>query len=386
MSQDGQNPMQNTPTISPRHGFTESHAENMLRDSVLLGAALTGALTVLILSDETGVWYRDSSALTGEQLLGLELALSQGTTVESCPDPLQPYGLQILEKLPLVDDCHRPIGSFCVLSDVPRSFSGSQREGLRLLAEHIQTIVMMDQRKVESRTAPRPPSAASFVPGLVHELGSFIFGISANLDAFEARFSNLDEVNKYGANIRKSLDRMNDFIVELREYGYPQRLSWSVFELEPLLRAAIVEHRAMAAKQDVDLQLRVEGILPAIHADEEGLRTAFTRVLGLVLQQQEPGNRVLLKVSASHQGTRAVVQGYLGFSSVKFKDVDLARLFEPFYFRVSGLGRLTLPGARRVFESHGGTLTACSGPDGDMRISFMLPAEVTEPLRSAHQP
>jgi signal transduction histidine kinase len=179
---------------------------------------------------------------------------------------------------------------------------------------------------------------------------------------------------------------MSAFIVELREYGYPQRLSWAVIELEPLLREAIEQNRSVAEKQNIDLQIQVAGTLPAINADEDGLRKTFTRVIGLVLQQEEAGGRVTLHVAPGHQGNKAVVGGYLDFSSMKFKDVDPARLFEPFYFRVSGLGRLTLPGARRVFESHGGTLTAGPGPDGGMRISFMLPSELAYPLRSASQP
>jgi signal transduction histidine kinase len=383
---DSQNQMQNQSTITPRHGFIESHSENMLRDSVLLGAALTGATTALILHDEAGTWYRDSSDLTSDQMESLEHALSEGLTEASEARFLREQGLQIMEKLPLVDDCHRAIGSLCVLSAVPLTLTEAQQQGLKLLAEHVQTIVRMDQHKVESRTEPRPPSAASFVPGLVHELGSFIFGISANLDAFEARFTGMDEVSKYGANIRKSLDRMSAFIVELREYGYPQRLSWSVLELEPLLREAIEQHRAAAATKNIDLQVSIEGALPLVSADGEGLRSAFIRVLGLVLQQQEPGSRVVLHASSNHNGHKDAIYGSLDFSSVKFKDVDPARLFEPFYFRVSGLGRLTRPGARRVFESHGGTLTAGPGPEGGMRINFMLPAEGHPPLRSADQP
>jgi signal transduction histidine kinase len=386
MNMDGQNTMQNRPAISDRHGFTESHSENMLRDSVLLGAALTGMLTALVLHDETGSWYCDSSGLSGEQLAALVAALSQGVEQESGATVLQEQGLQMIEALPLLDDCHRAAGTLCVLFTEPVSLSDLQQKGLRLLAEHIQTIVMMDQNKVESRTTPRPPSAASFVPGLVHELGSFIFGISANLDAFEARFADMAEVSKYGANIRRSLDRMSAFIVELREYGYPQRLSWAVIELEPLLREAIEQNRSLAEKQNTELQIQVVGKLPAITADEEGLRTTFTRVIGLVLQQEEAGGRVTLHVAPGRQGNKAVVGGYLDFSSMKFKDVDPARLFEPFYFRVSGLGRLTLPGARRVFESHGGTLTAGPGPEGGMRMSFMLPSELDYPLRTASQP
>jgi signal transduction histidine kinase len=386
LNQNGPIPTKPRADISPRHGFTESHSENMLRDSVLIAAAFTGAKLALVLRDETNTWYMDSSGLTSGQLAELEPALSQVTTHASGNPPLSSHGLQVVEALPLVDDCHRAIGTLCVLSPVPLELPAAHKEGLRLLAEHIQTIVNMDQKKVESRVLARAPSAASFVPGLVHELGSFIFGISANLDAFEARFSEREEVRKYAGHIRRSLDRMGDFIVELREYAYPQRLSWTILELEPLLRDAIQHLHSKAAKGDIDLQLIIEGALPTINADQQGLRVTIIRLIDLVLQQEEAGGQVTLRVAQGPHGNRFVVHGHLDFSNKKLKDLDTARLFEPFYFRVSGLGRLTLPGARRVFESHGGTLTVGPGLEGRMRINFMLPTELPYPLRTASHP
>jgi signal transduction histidine kinase len=254
------------------------------------------------------------------------------------------------------------------------------------VVNQIQTLLSNGRQQLETRATPRAPSATSFVPGLVHELGSFIFGISANLDAFEARFAGLEDVSKYGATIRRSLDRMSAFIEELREYGDPQRYSWSELELAPLLKAAIEHQKAMAIEKAVDLQLNIHGIMPPLNADEQSLHAAFIHVIDFVLQHEESGGHVILQVETRRQGERSVISGHLDSSSLKFKDVDLARLFEPFYFRTSGLGRLVLPVARRVFESHGGNLTASSRPEGGIRIHFMLPEGLTYPLPSASQP
>ena len=386
MNLNGPSLSQSQPDISPRHGFTESHSKAMLRDWVLLAAAFTGTLTALVLQDEKGIWHRDNCGLTSDQMAAIEPILLQGSTPELLARLLQDHELRIIETLPLVDIYQRVLGTLCVLSPTSLTLSVAQQEGLRLLADHIQTFLSTDQYRMETRATPRAPSASSFVPGLVHELGSFIFGISANLDAFEARFADLDDVRKYGANIRRSLDRMSAFNDELREYGDPRRFSWSVRELEPLLRVAIEHHIAFAERNQVDLQLQVESPLPALNADEQGLLAAFMRLIDFALQQEEAGGRVVLHVTTSHQGDRVVICGSLDFSSLKFRDLDPARLFEPFYFRTSGLGRLTLPGARRVFESHGGTLTADLGPEGRMTINFMLPSVMTYPLRSADQP
>jgi signal transduction histidine kinase len=386
MTSNGQVPIRPRSEIPARHGFTESQSENMLRDSILLAASFTGALITLVLQDESGTWYRDSSGLTSEQLAEIEPVLACGAENGAGAQALQDQGLLVTELLPLMDQYNRVIGTLGVFSSAPMTLSSAHREGLRLLANHIQTIVNMDRQKSESRNAPRAPSATSFVPGLVHELGSFIFGISANLDVFEARFAELDDVTKYVGNLRRSLDRMSAFIVELRQYGDPQRLSWSTQDLEPLLRSAMEELGPLAARRRIGLNLNLEGDLPCIDADEQGLRAAFRNLIDLVLQLEEEGKQVVIHVSAGHLGERAAINGHLDSTSLKFKNVDPSRLFEPFYFRVSGLGRLSLPGARRVFESHGGKLVAGPGPGEGLRISFTLPAALNHSLRPDRQP
>lgn len=372
--------------LSLRNGFAESHFEHMLRDSIRLAAALTGGQAALVLQDEAGIWYRDGSGLTREQLSELTATFSPGSELQSTSGLAMEHGIHILEALPLMDDCHRSLGTLYALSSDPMVLTETQKNTLCLLAEHVQTIVAMDKQKSESRLAPRAPSAASFVPGLVHELGSFIFGISANLDAFEARFAEVDEVGTYAVNIRRSLDRMSAFIVELREYGYPQRLSWTRIDLGALLKQAVEFNLPLAGQNHVELRLQIDGALPAIEADEDTLRTTFIRMIDLVLRQEEAGGHVVLHVATRDQGNNLAICGSLECSSTKYKDVDPARLFEPFYFRVSGLGRLTLPGARRVMESHGGTLSASPGPNGGIWIRFMLPSELTNPLRAPGQP
>lgn len=370
----------------PRVGFSESRSESMLQDWVQLAATFTGTSTALVLQDERGIWYRESCGLNTGQLTALESALSSGLPREQSVFQLLEHGLQVLKLLPLVDVYHRAMGTFCVLSAGPLELSATQWEGLRLVADHLQTYLTDDREQMESRTIPRAPSATSFVPGLAHELGSFIFGVSANLDAFEARFADLDDVSKYGASIRRSLDRMSAFIDELREYGDPQRFAWAERELEPILRTAIEHCQTLATQNQVQLGLEMERPLPRLNADEQSLRGAFIRLIDLALQQEGAGGRVLLHVESHALGERAFIRGHLDGPSLKLKNVDLARLFEPFYYRASGLGRLALPVARRVFESHGGNLAAGPGSEGGLRISFMLPAVLAYPLRPAHQP
>jgi signal transduction histidine kinase len=245
---------------------------------------------------------------------------------------------------------------------------------LALVAGQIQLLVGMKLEQAEQRTRPRGPSGSSFVPGLVHELRNFIFGISGSLDAFHARFAAQEEVAKYETVMRTSLGRLNLFMDELADYGDPKPPSWTDRDLGFLLKEAIEYEKPRAAAEGVTIRLELEAPLPPVKADEQNLVMAFIRMIDLALGQRGSGGQVTVQAEAVRAGARPLIRGYVESSHLKLPEVDLARLFEPFYYRASGFGRLALPVARRILENHGGSLTAALGPGGRIRMAFTLPA------------
>ena len=231
----------------------------------------------------------------------------------------------------------------------------------------------------ELRSRPRGPLGSSFVPGLVHELRNFSFGISGSLDAMEARFGKLEEAARYQSVMRASLDRLNAFLDELGDYGDPRGQPWTEQRLEPLLREALAQHRAEAAANRVEFRLELARPLPPIRADGPGLCVVFARLVGLAIGRQPMGGRVTVSAAAGIREDQPVISGCLESPGLELPGVDLARLFEPFYYRASGFGRLALPVARRVLESHGGSLAALANPGGGVRLVFTLPALQAQP-------
>lgn len=379
-------PNHSLPEAAPLRRGLDSGVEKLIREWLQLAGALTGTTLALILRDESGIWHREGIGLEPAQWELLDHALAAGGSGD---DRIAPPGmpeLRVLQVCPLVDGNQRNLGVLGVLSSQEGSGAPDRQEGFQRVAAQLQGLICTGRSQIEGRGAPRAPSATSFVPGLVHELGSFIFGISANLDAFEARFADMEDVGKYAAPIRRSLDRISAFLEELREFGDPQRYAWAEVRLENLLRAGVEALKPLARAGGVDLRLEFEGALPLVSADEPSLRAAFEHVLDFLVRQEEPGRTIVVQAGSCLQDARPCVGGRLEASGLKVKNVDLARLFEPFYFRTSGLGRLALPVARRVFESHGGSLAAGPGPDGGIRIQFSLPALPVLSLRAANRP
>lgn len=223
----------------------------------------------------------------------------------------------------------------------------------------------------ELRACPRGPYGSSFVPGLVHELRNFIFGISGSLDALESRFGRTGEVAKYQTVMRASLDRLNAFLDELADYGDPGAPCRAEASLDALLREAMEPHRARARDAGTTLRLVLGGALPPVRVDGPGLSLAFSRIIALALGPGARGGQVTVFAAS---GAPALITGHVENLRLELPGVDLSRLFEPFYYRASGFGRLALPVARRVLESHGGSLGAGPGPGGGVRFTFTLPA------------
>jgi signal transduction histidine kinase len=360
---------------APRwHGFTgdapQDPALEALTGVLRLAAALGGGRAALVLRDGAGVWLRAGAGFSGPDWDGLAPLLAG-------PEPaleahLAERGLRVLARADLGGDGGE--GGLWALGAGARPWSKARGEALELLAGLGRTLLERARESAEQRARPRGPAGSSFVPGLVHELRNFSFGMSGSLDAFRARFGGQAEMARYERVMRASLDGLNAFLDELSDYGDPRGADPAERDPEPLLREAVDQHRERAAAAGVELRLELEGPLPSIRADAASLGTVFARLVGLALGRQERSGWVTVHAAAGLQDGGPALRGYVEGSRMAFPGLDLARLFEPFHFRASGFGRLGLPVARRVLERHGGSLRAVPGPAGGVRMEFTLPA------------
>lgn len=250
------------------------------------------------------------------------------------------------------------------------TLSELNREGLDRSVRLLEGMVARAQARLERRGASRGPAAASFVPGLVHELRNAAFGFSAILDAFEARYQDREEAQRYGSALRRNLERLTGFIDELGIYGEPRSGPREPVALDLLLRDAAALCQPLAERLGVPLRADWTGHRVMVRADAEALREAFASLLRWALGQG--GGRSVTLTGCGGEGGVAA-GGTLDGPGLRMAGLDLARVFEPFYFRAAGMGRLGLPMARRVMEAHGGTLQAVEGAEGEMRIAYTLP-------------
>lgn len=363
------------------HALEAFGPEDGLRQIVRLCASFCDAPVLLLIWNAGGIWFHEGHGFSQDQWIALESVLGSNIPVSGPTVSFGSNGDGPVESIPLHGSHDRIIGSLNVLTRLSDPLSTIQTRALRLAVSQIQALIDFKQQGIERRTSSRGLTASSFVPGLVHELRNFIFGISASLDAFTANAIGKRDFSKYEEHIRKALDRLNAFIDELRLFGDPTLASKEECWIEPLLREAVEHHRHRSIQREVELDLQIEKPLPALHADKNSLALAFIHLIDLSLEQ-EPGGKVVFRVESCRVDEVETICGCLDSTTLNLKGLDPIRLFEPFYVRVTGSGRLTLPNARRIMEHHGGSLTAIALPEGGTRIRFMLPSVAQYPRPS----
>lgn len=85
----------------------------------------------------------------------------------------------------------------------------------------------------------RPIDVGALVAGLAHEVRNPLFGISATLDAFEARFGEVPEHQPYTNVLRGELARITRLIEKLLEYGRPTPPAFEDGSLDAALATAL---------------------------------------------------------------------------------------------------------------------------------------------------
>ena len=121
--------------------------------------------------------------------------------------------------------------------------ASSESERIILVAREITGVVRLQEKLHHTRTMS---AMGSLVAGVAHEVRNPLFGISATLDAFEARFGQRGEYAQYVAVLRGELERLSHLMGDLLEYGKPTSLEFSEGAVAEVVAEAVQGCRALA--------------------------------------------------------------------------------------------------------------------------------------------
>ena len=204
---------------------------------------------------------------------------------------------------------------------------------------------------------------------VAHEVKNPLAGIGGALQIIRERLPAESEDREVIGEILARLQGLNALVRDLLVFARPRAPRLAAVPILPLLEESARELQRDRALKGLRLEVSSEGTAPVVNGDAELLRSALSNLALNAAQAAGKKGRVRI-VAATHDGYGEV---RVSDDGPGIPDEVRAKVFEPFFttkHRGSGLG---LPVARRVVESHGGSLELTCPPSGGTVALVRLP-------------
>lgn len=240
-----------------------------------------------------------------------------------------------------------------------------------IIIAHDVTPVVLLQDSVRRNEAMAAMGA--LVAGVAHEVRNPLFSMTATLDAFEARLSAEQTSQRHIRVLRTQLDRLQQLMRELLEYGKPPQLSIGTVRFDLIARQAIDESALVAREHGVTLETDVPSHLPLVRADRARLAQVYVNLLTNAIHHSPEGAHVVIRARDARENGASWLQTEVEDAGQGFRTDDLPRIFEPFFSRRPGGTGLGLALVQRIVEQHGGSVAAANRSGGGAVVVVRLP-------------
>jgi signal transduction histidine kinase len=250
---------------------------------------------------------------------------------------------------------------FDAVADEPR---------ITIVARDVSRVVELQDtlRQTEMMSA-----LGSLVAGVAHQIRNPLFSVTATLDAFEARFRDRDDFQRYVAVMRVELKRLGQLTQDLMEYGKPPQAQFRPSSIQEILAEAIHACSAMAGQLGVSIHEAIQGPLPLVQTDRSRLEQAFQNLIENALQHSSQGGTISVEARQLRAAGQAWIECVIRDSGSGIREEDLPRIFDPFFSRRRGGTGLGLSIVRRIVEEHKGRISVYNDPGGGAVAAIKLP-------------
>jgi len=255
------------------------------------------------------------------------------------------------------------------LSASPSAGPAGDDERVIVVARDLTRMVELQDSLRRSETMS---AMGLLVSGVAHEVRNPLFGISANLDAFEAKSGTETRFGPLVTLMRKEVNRLTALMQDLLDYGKPVPSAPSPGTIDAVVAEAVASCASLATSSAVNVVTRIAPDLPPVPMDRKRLVQVFQNLLQNAIQHSPAGTLVSLDAMKEDGEDGPWVVLTVGDSGPGFVREDLPRVFEPFFSRRRGGTGLGLAIVHRIVEEHGGTVSAANHLQGGATISVRL--------------
>jgi signal transduction histidine kinase len=238
----------------------------------------------------------------------------------------------------------------------------------RMESEMEQARLQNSLRRTETMSA-----LGALVAGVAHEVRNPLFGISSTLDAMDARFGAQEMYQRYMQVLRGELERLNELMRELLEYGKPPAQTFATAPIEEVVAEAIATCEPLAKRASVTIANRLPTAPMPILMERPRMVQVFSNLIENAIQHTPAGGAVTLRAGEVDDDGRRWVECAVEDSGPGIEPEDLRQIFDPFFSRRRGGTGLGLSIVHRIVEEHGGRVAAANRSSHGAVLTLRLP-------------
>ena len=235
---------------------------------------------------------------------------------------------------------------------------------------------MLDRLDATQRQLVQSASLAAIgqlSSSIVHEMRNPLSSVKMNLKALREKVSDDSTYSELAAIASNQVDRLEEMLNDLLQYGKPLELHSESLVVADLLEDVRIALSGLCESHSVELRCDDHTRGGHVQGDREQLRRAITNLADNAVRASTEGSLVTISGTVEERvgGSEAVL--HVDDTGPGLPDAVRDRLFEPFFTaRGDGTG-LGLANVRKIVDLHGGTVTGGNRPGGGARFTVRLP-------------
>ncbi|MEW5762546.1 MAG: ATP-binding protein [Bacillota bacterium] len=226
-----------------------------------------------------------------------------------------------------------------------------------------------EKLEIQLQRAERLAALGHLVTGIAHEMRNPIAIIKAAVQVMEQELKDVPAALEYARVIKEQVNRQNNVLQELLEFGRPSRGIVQPLNINRLLDSVLTFTQPLLRQQRVELDLRRARDLPPVLGDGEKLKQVFLNLILNAVQAMPGGGRLTIET-----GVREQVFIRFADTGEGIRPEDLPHLFDPYYTTKKGGSGLGLAITHQIVALYGGEIEVEGEPGRGATFTVWLPA------------
>ena len=230
----------------------------------------------------------------------------------------------------------------------------------------VRDLTLIKKLKRDVQEKERLKAIGDLASGVAHEIRNPLNALRLSLGKMsrmgEGETKQLLEI------ISQEIERIEKTIGDFLNFTRPFNLSLSEVNLNHILNDIVTLLEEKALRASIMIRKEFE-VLPCIQGDEEALRKVFMNIIGNSIDACSEGGEIVLTARTDNFQVEINIRD----TGIGIAQEDLKRIFDPYFSKKRDGTGLGMSIAKRIIESHEGSISITSEQGKGTTVTIVLP-------------